>query len=130
MTPAGDFQGYMAIARDIDMNLVKGSVAAAAEPGPIAIPMAMEKVLLEHGGDPRMGQGPRWLQVHFDGDPHLPALKPPEDRGAVTVADVHGATSPQEHAARVYRWARAVWEAWREHHDWARQWLRERWQNS
>jgi hypothetical protein len=53
MTPAGDFLGYMAIARDIGMNLVKGSVAAAAAPGPIAIPKAMEAVLLEHGGEIR-----------------------------------------------------------------------------
>ncbi|MCP5043503.1 MAG: FAD-binding protein, partial [bacterium] len=55
MTPAGDFLGYMAIARDIGMNLVKGSVATVAEPGPIAIPLAMEKVLLEHGGEVRRG---------------------------------------------------------------------------
>ncbi|MDP6978532.1 MAG: FAD-dependent oxidoreductase [Myxococcota bacterium] len=53
MTPAGDFLGYMAIAQAIGMNLVKGSVATAAEPGPIAIPLAMEKVLTEHGGEVR-----------------------------------------------------------------------------
>ena len=33
MTPAGDFLGYMAMARDIGMNLVTGSVATADEPG-------------------------------------------------------------------------------------------------
>jgi hypothetical protein len=32
MTPAGDFLGYMAIARPIGMNLVTGSVATADEP--------------------------------------------------------------------------------------------------
>jgi hypothetical protein len=51
MTPAGDFLGYMAIASAIRMNLVDGSVAAASKPGPIAIPLAMEKVLVEHGGE-------------------------------------------------------------------------------
>lgn len=50
MTPAGDFLGYMAIARPIGMNLMTGSVATADEPGTIAIPQAFEKVLLEHGG--------------------------------------------------------------------------------
>lgn len=55
MTPAGDFLGYMAMARDIGMNLVTGSVATADEPGCIAIPQAMEKVLLAHDGEVRRG---------------------------------------------------------------------------
>ena len=49
--------------------------------------------LLEHGGDPRLGQGPRWLQVQFDGNPEIPVLEPPADRGKVTVVDVYGAAS-------------------------------------
>ena len=53
MTPAGDFLGYMAIAGPIAMNLVSGSVATADEPGCIAIPQAMEKVLVAHGGEVR-----------------------------------------------------------------------------
>ncbi len=53
MTPAGDFLGYMAIARPIGMNLMTGSVATADEPGTIAIPQAMERVLLAHGGEVR-----------------------------------------------------------------------------
>ena len=81
--------------------------------------------LLEHGGDPRLGQGPRWLQVQFDGNPKLPVLEPPVNRGKVTVADVCGAANPDDHAKHVYRWARSVWEAWSAHHEWARQWLRD-----
>ena len=50
MTPAGDFLGYMAIANQIRMNLVSGSVATADAPGCIAIPQQFEKVLLAHGG--------------------------------------------------------------------------------
>ena len=50
MTPTGDFLGYMMAARPIGMNLVSGSVATVGEPGTIAIPKAMERVLLEHGG--------------------------------------------------------------------------------
>ncbi|NOZ50345.1 MAG: FAD-dependent oxidoreductase [Chloroflexi bacterium] len=53
MTPAGDFLGYMAIARPIRMNLISGSVATADEPGCIAIPQAMERVVLDHGGEVR-----------------------------------------------------------------------------
>jgi len=53
MTPAGDFLPYMSIARAVGMNLITGSVATAHEPGTIAIPQAMEEVLLEHGGEVR-----------------------------------------------------------------------------
>lgn len=51
MAPAGDFLGYMAMARDIKMNLHTGSVATVDEPGCMAIPLAMEKVLNEAGGE-------------------------------------------------------------------------------
>lgn len=50
MTPTGDFLGYMAIAGQIGMNLVKGSVATADEPGAIAIPQAFERIVLANGG--------------------------------------------------------------------------------
>ncbi len=53
MAPAGDFLGYMAMARDIRMNLHSGSVATIAEPGCLAIPLAMEKTLNEAGGEVR-----------------------------------------------------------------------------
>lgn len=79
--------------------------------------------LLEHEGDPRLGVGPRRLQRQFDGDVAYSVLQPPVQRGAVTVADVIGADTAQKHADRVRRWAEAVWEAWREHHDWARRWM-------
>ncbi len=51
--PAGDFLGYMAMARDIKMNLHSGSVATIAEPGSIAIPLAMEEAIVENGGEIR-----------------------------------------------------------------------------
>ena len=51
MAPAGDFLGYMAMARDIGMNLHGGSVATVAEPGCMAIPLAMEKALKRAGGE-------------------------------------------------------------------------------
>jgi hypothetical protein len=79
--------------------------------------------LLEHGGSAALGAGPRWLQASFDGHMEPPVLDPPRDRGSVTVADVHGASSPEDHAARVRRWAASVWEAWSAHHAWARRWV-------
>jgi hypothetical protein len=50
MTNAADFLGYMAMAKDIRMNLVTGSVATADEPGCIAIPASLEDPITEHGG--------------------------------------------------------------------------------
>jgi hypothetical protein len=51
LTPTGDFLGYMAIAGQIRMNLVSGSVATADEPGCIAIPQQFEKVVLANKGE-------------------------------------------------------------------------------
>jgi len=51
MAPAGDFLGYMAMARDIEMNLHSGSVATMSEPGCIAIALAMERALNKAGGE-------------------------------------------------------------------------------
>ncbi|MCJ7533128.1 MAG: DUF5946 family protein [Anaerolineales bacterium] len=81
--------------------------------------------LLEYGGDSRIGQGPAWLHRRFDGNPDIPILEPPAKRGKVTIADVYGAASPEEHATRIYGWATSVWEAWSTHHEWVRQQLRD-----
>ena len=50
MTAAPDFLGYMAVARRLGMNLITGSVATVDEPGTIAIPLALEEVVLSNGG--------------------------------------------------------------------------------
>jgi hypothetical protein len=50
-------------------------------------------------------------------------LEPPASPGVVTVLDVLAARDPAEHAARVERWARSVWDAWSAHHDTVRRWL-------
>jgi hypothetical protein len=51
MAPAGDFLGYMAMARDIEMNLHSGSVGTMAEPGCMAIPLAMERAITKAKGE-------------------------------------------------------------------------------
>ena len=50
-------------------------------------------------------------------------LEPPEPRGEITVADVHRAASPEEHATRVRGWAEAAWHAWAAHHQVVRGWI-------
>ncbi len=49
-------------------------------------------------------------------------LEPPTSLGPVTVNDVRAATSPDEHAQAVTRWAQSVWQAWSEHHPSVRKW--------
>jgi hypothetical protein len=43
-------------------------------------------------------------------------LEPPENLGAITVADVMKAVTPEEHREMVLAWARAVWTAWSPYH--------------
>jgi hypothetical protein len=44
-------------------------------------------------------------------------LDPPASRGDITVREVAAARDADEHAKLTRRWADAVWQAWREHHD-------------
>lgn len=46
----------------------------------------------------------------------------PRVRGKVTIADVADTTA-EEYPAAVRRWADSVWDAWREHHLLAREWI-------
>ena len=49
-------------------------------------------------------------------------LTPPPVLGVVTVADVHQATTVEQHTQLVREWATSVWEAWSPHHEIIRQW--------
>ncbi len=53
------------------------------------------------------------------------AEPPPGLRGTLTVAHAHTAVDPDDHVRRVREWADSVWEAWREHHALARNWVEE-----
>lgn len=80
--------------------------------------------LIEHGDSPAIGQRPprkkaKAFEQDYRGFPFLP---PPQDSAALSIADVHGASTPEDHAERVTRFARAVWQAWADHHAWAREW--------
>jgi hypothetical protein len=78
--------------------------------------------LLERGGNPAIGQRPpRQVGKALEEDYRaFPTLAPPTDRGSQTVAEVRAAHDAKEHAERVRAWARSVWEAYRDHHQWAR----------
>ncbi len=53
MTPAADFLYYMAMAKDIRMNLVDGSCGTVDRPGAVAIAQALERVIRAAGGEVR-----------------------------------------------------------------------------
>ena len=80
-------------------------------------------LLLEHGGNPAIGhRPPRVVGKSFEEDYRgFPYLQPPTATGQLTISDVHGAPSPQEHARCVRRYAQSVWNAWAAHHAWARE---------
>jgi len=81
-------------------------------------------MLLEHNATPRLGWNPDWFANQIENDQEILFLEPPEDCGEITVADVRGLSTPEEHAERVHHWVGSVWAAWDEYHEWARQWLR------
>ena len=47
----------------------------------------------------------------------------PRQRGALTILHIHGAVDPEEYGRRVREWAATTWEAWRDYHHVARQWV-------
>ena len=51
-------------------------------------------------------------------------LTPPDNRGGLTVRDVHAAASAGEHVKLVQAWAESVWLAWKAHHGQVREWAR------
>ena len=76
-------------------------------------------VAIEHDGAEQMKERIQsWLSRTRQVE--KPAV--PRARGTITIADVAGA-APEEYAAAMRRWAAAVWDAWREHHALAREWI-------
>lgn len=75
---------------------------------------------MERGADQ---EAYRALQASLNGNPALERPEVPTHRGAVTIADVLRAQTPEAHAAAVQDWAKSVWEAYAPLHPWARGWL-------
>jgi hypothetical protein len=64
-------------------------------------------------------QIPRWL----NGSRNLQKPVVLSARGVMTIADVAGAVTPEEHARQVRAWAECVWRAYESQHALARGWL-------
>ncbi len=77
-------------------------------------------LILEHGADAATGSS--CLQRLLDGTPQLERPALPAFRGALTIADVRDADSPDAYAQAVRRWAEAVWRAYAALHPFARDW--------
>ena len=52
-----------------------------------------------------------------------PADPAPRERGVLTILHVHGAVDSEDHVRRVREWALSTWDAWRDYHHVARQWV-------
>jgi hypothetical protein len=74
-----------------------------------------------------MGQATKIIQQAAKDKERFVWLTPPASMGALTIADIHPAKDPQEHARLVHQWARSAWSAWSEHHPTFRKWLAESW---
>lgn len=77
--------------------------------------------LMERGESAAIGQRPPRAVGKAEESRYrqFPELEPPAFRGSLTIADVPSASDPDDHARRVWAWARSVWEAYRQHHGWA-----------
>jgi hypothetical protein len=76
-------------------------------------------VAIEHDGAEQLNER---IQSWLSQTRHIQRPAVPRVRGKVTIADVAEA-SPEEYPAAVRRWARSVWDGWREHHALAREWI-------
>ena len=76
-------------------------------------------IAIEHDGAEQLNER---VQKWLSRTRHVVKPAVPRGRGNITVADVAGVAA-EEYPAAVRRWADSVWEAWREHHALAREWI-------
>jgi Family of unknown function (DUF5946) len=76
-------------------------------------------VAIEHEGAEEMNER---VQSWLSRTRHVEKPAVPTARGSLSIVDV-AFVAPEEYAAAVGRWAKSVWDAWREHHDLARAWV-------
>lgn len=80
--------------------------------------LAIERGVPAHLIRTPMQRAVTWLRRHPPG-----RLEPPALRGPMSVTDIAGAASADEHCRRVKDWAAAVWAAWHPQHHRVRSWL-------
>jgi hypothetical protein len=85
--------------------------------------------LIERGGSPSIRQvrsgGRALYDAREESLRHFPFLEPPAARGELTVVSVLRATNSKEHAESARAWGQCVWDAWSDHHAWAREQVRQ-----
>jgi hypothetical protein len=85
--------------------------------------------LIEHGGNPGIRQVRLGSRALYDDRQaklrQFPFLEPPTFRGKLTVVSIGRASTPEEHQTRIRAWGQSVWEAWNDHHAWARDQVRQ-----
>jgi hypothetical protein len=86
----------------------------------VAVHLIGLHLVLERGYDAT--QTTRSIAYHARNSDAFVWLHPPANPATLTVLDVRGATTPEEHTERVGRWARSVWDAWQPHHEIVREW--------
>jgi hypothetical protein len=76
-------------------------------------------VAIEHDGAEQVNER---VQSWLSRTRHVEKPVLPNQRGKVTIADV-AECAPEDYAGAVRRWAESVWDAWRDHHALAREWI-------
>ena len=77
-------------------------------------------IAFEHGNDQAaMRQLQQWLSTN----PQLQKPSLPAFRGDLTIKQIHGISEPNEYGRAVQAWARSAWDAYRDLHPIAREWL-------
>ena len=69
----------------------------------------------------------RAMSRFLDGTPTFPRPEPPPplSRGGMDITYIHSAQDSVALISRVREWARGAWDAWSQHHEQARAWVRE-----
>ena len=85
--------------------------------------------LVEDAGNPSIRQVQKGGRAFYDARQQalrrFPFLEPPVSRGELTVLSVLKAKTADEHSQCAEAWGKSVWEAWGEHHPWAREQVRQ-----
>jgi hypothetical protein len=116
----GDARYFAAHRLFVDTYALQHPDAFCVSAKSLAAHLAGLCLILEKGADPAMGS--RRLNRWLDGRSDLVKPLLPEQRGALTLADVEAMDYPGEWAEAVGRWALSTWEAWRDLHPPARAW--------
>ena len=85
--------------------------------------------LLEHGGNPSIRQvragGRAFYNAREKDYRDFPFLEPPATVGDLTVVSVLEAQNAEDHNERAKAWVQYAWDAWSQHHAWAREQVRQ-----